>query len=236
MPPSRSVEVADAAHAVGRLAVLDAAVGDARVPLRQAVEVADARPHVVGAGVDHAGDVDAGPSRYSFLRPDAGGSAACAPLDAADQPLDVAALDADLAQQLVDQRRLGAEAQRRVDDAVGEVAAGWLAVAVAAAAQPPRPSTCRILMPSMRSIGLTDSRMMRLGLLDQPQAQRRHARLGRQHVVRLVHQAQRLGLDLGAHPHRHRADLVGVGIGLGLRADRRAAVGAGGLLGLRGAR
>src|SRR5258705_13336732 len=25
---------------------------------------------------------------------------------------------------------------------------------------PPRPSTCRILIPSMRSIGLTDSRMM----------------------------------------------------------------------------
>ena len=73
----------------------------------------------------------------------------------------------------------------------------------------------------------------RLGLLHQPHPERRHPRLRREHVVRVVHQAQRLGLDLGPHPHRHRADLVGVGIGLGLGPDRRAAVGAGFLLGAR---
>src|SRR5215203_2765586 len=56
-------------------------------------------------------------------------------------PADVAALDADLAQELVDQRRLGAEAQGRIDDAVGQAAADVAAVdpataAATAAAQP----------------------------------------------------------------------------------------------------
>ena len=40
----------------------------------------------------------------------------------ADQLLDVTTLDADLAQQPIDQRRLRAEAQGRIDDAVGKIA------------------------------------------------------------------------------------------------------------------
>src|SRR5215217_6001290 len=49
-------------------------------------------------------------------------------------PADIAALDADLAQELVDQRRLGAEAKRRIDDAVGQAAADVAGIAPAAGA------------------------------------------------------------------------------------------------------
>src|SRR5262245_33661026 len=45
-------EIADAADLVGRLAVLDAAFRDARMPGGQAVEVAHARPDAVGAAID----------------------------------------------------------------------------------------------------------------------------------------------------------------------------------------
>jgi hypothetical protein len=45
---------------------------------------------------------------------------------------DVAAVDPDLAQKLIDQRRLRTVAQRRVDDAVGEAAASVPLVARAA--------------------------------------------------------------------------------------------------------
>ena len=48
-------EIAHAADLVGRLAILDAAFGDRRMPVRQSVEVANAGPDAVGAGVDDAG-------------------------------------------------------------------------------------------------------------------------------------------------------------------------------------
>ena len=70
-----------------------------------------------------------------------------------------------------------------------------------------------------------------LGLFHQLQAQRRCTRIGREHVVRLVHPAQRLGLDLGPHAHSQAADLVGVGVGSRLRHHGGATVGAGFLLG-----
>src|SRR6185369_9289086 len=154
---------------------------------------------------------------------------------AADEALDVAAFDADLAQQLVDERRLRAIAQRRVDEPVGEAARvrAVAATAIAAAAEAVDVEDLDALDPLHRPHRLADDR---LGLLDQPHAQGGGARLGREHVVRVVHHPRRFGLDLSAHAHRHRADLLGVGVGLGLGADRGAAVDAGLLLGARRAR
>ena len=70
-----------------------------------------------------------------------------------------------------------------------------------------------------------------LGFFHQTHAQRRHACLGAEHVVRLVHHAQCFGLYLAAQAQRHGFYLVGVGVGLGLRAQGRATVGAGAALG-----
>src|SRR6187455_2862457 len=113
------VEVADATDPVARFAVLDPAVGDTGMPLRQAVEVADARPDGVGAGVDDARRVDAdhrarrrGAPRQASApsggseRSELGGFISfllrCSrrqrdlgAADAADEALDVAAFDAD---------------------------------------------------------------------------------------------------------------------------------------------
>src|SRR4029079_14460209 len=72
------VEVADAADAVARLAVLDPTVGDSRVPLRHAVEVADPRPHGVGTRVDDARDVDPDHA-LALLTPGCASSAAALP-------------------------------------------------------------------------------------------------------------------------------------------------------------
>ena len=87
-------------------------------------------------------------------------------------------------------------------------------------------------MPSMRSIGFTDSRMMASSFSTSRRRSADSARLGRQHVLRLVHQAHAPRLRSRRGSRRQRLDLVGVGLGLGLRAHRRAAVGAGVLLGL----
>ena len=56
--PRQQHDICSATKAWDRQLKVDAAVGNQRMPLRQAVEVADARPHVVGAGLDDAGDVD----------------------------------------------------------------------------------------------------------------------------------------------------------------------------------
>ena len=201
--------------------------------LRQAVEVAHRLPDRVGRRVDDARHVDPDHEASSpLLRAGAGwASTERGRAHALRDRAELAALHADLAQQLVDQRRLRAEAQRAVDH---RRRAPTPLPSPSAPPPPPRPSTCRILMPSIRSIGLTLSRMIAFHLLDQAQAQRRGARLGRQHVLRLVHQARALGLDLVADLQGERADLLGVRLGLGLRADRRAAVGGGRLLGFGG--
>src|SRR5262245_15714210 len=63
-------EVAHTPDLVGRLAVLDPALRDRRVPVRQAVEVADAAPHPIAAGVDDARYVDARHRAQAFAPPD----------------------------------------------------------------------------------------------------------------------------------------------------------------------
>ena len=86
-------------------------------------------------------------------------------------------------------------------------------------------------MPSIRSIGRTDSRMIASAFSTSFIRRADILASGESMLWASFIMRSRLGLDLGAHPHRHRLDLLGVGIGLGLGQDRRAAVGAGVLLG-----
>ena len=86
-------------------------------------------------------------------------------------------------------------------------------------------------MPSMRSIGRADSRMMPSSLSIRRRRIADMPRLGRQHVLRLVHQPQALGLDLVADARGQRADALGIGLRLGLGAHRRAAIRRGVFLG-----
>src|SRR5690606_21722273 len=62
------VEIAHAADLVRRLAALDAAFADARMPARQGVEVADALPHFCRGRVDHGRDEHSRHLRLLFLR------------------------------------------------------------------------------------------------------------------------------------------------------------------------
>ena len=101
------VKVADATDAVTGLVVLDPAVRNDGVPLGQGIEVADARPDVVRRCVNHAGDVNLDQALLlglcAWLRRWQSGLRAG---DTTYQLLDVAALDADLAQELINQRCL----------------------------------------------------------------------------------------------------------------------------------
>src|SRR6185369_1190055 len=135
---------------------------------------------------------------------------------------DVAALHADLAQQLVDERRLSAEAQRRVHHAVGDVAAVGLSAA-AAAAQPVDVQDADALDALHRLDRLADDA---LELVDELPPHGRLARLRREEVGRRVHQRQSLGLDLVVDLRRQRADAARLRVGLGLRdLDTLAALG-----------
>src|SRR5512134_721821 len=161
-----------------------------------------------------------------------GAAARLALEQAARELADVAALDADLAQQLVDERRLRAVAERRVDDVVGEAAAAPV-VALRTAAAPAEPVHLQdldALDPLERPPRLADDR---LEVVDELEPHCRHPRLGREDVRRLVHQACALGLHLVADARGERPDLLRVGLGLGLGAHRRAAVRGRRLLGLR---
>lgn len=123
-------EIANAAHLVGRQPVLDVAVLDRRMPARQPIEITDLRPDLVGRRVEHARCIHLhhlGP-RLALLR---GGIRLrltdALPLGRVNQPLEVsghlrqrAGRQADLLEQLVDQRALGTIPQRAVDDLVAE--------------------------------------------------------------------------------------------------------------------
>ena len=91
-------------------------------------------------------------------------------------------------------------------------------------------------MPSMRSIGLTDSRMMASSLSMSFMPHGRQPRVGAQQVLRLVHQPRALGIDLEPDARRQRPDLLGIGVRLGFGAHRRAAIGRRRLLGAGGDR
>gem|GEM_PF-6550529 len=88
------VEVPDAADAVARLVVLDAAIGYRWVPLRQRIEVTDTRPDRVGAGVDNAAHVDL---NHRLLLWRAQRQTGVGAADAAHQVLYVAAFDTNFA-------------------------------------------------------------------------------------------------------------------------------------------
>src|SRR6185437_9413888 len=141
-------EVAHTADLVGRLAALDPALGDRRVPIRQAVEIAHARPDAVVARVDDGGHVDPGHgalrpllartalggrlargrwrSRLAFAAALARGVADALHVarftNEARHLGEASALDANFRQDRVDQRRLYAVAQRRIDHLVGGAA------------------------------------------------------------------------------------------------------------------
>ena len=114
----------------------------------------------------------------------------------ADQPRhlgEASALDADVGKDEVDQWSLHAIAQRRIDDFVG--------VALRPPLPPPplplRPSTWRMRMPSIFSIGLTLSRTMPSIRSSSLAAEQRVARLVGEHVFGLIEQPLRLGFDRG---------------------------------------
>ena len=86
-------------------------------------------------------------------------------------------------------------------------------------------------MPSMRSIGRTDSRMMASAFST---SRMRSADMRASGVSMLCASFIRRSASASISARTRIAielDLVGVGVGLGLGADRRAAVGAGVLLG-----
>src|SRR5688572_21934515 len=147
---------------------------------------------------------------------------------------DVAAVQADLLQQHVHERRLRAVAQRAVDDVVGHAATAAVAPAAPATAAQPVDVQDADALDALH--GFHALAHDALHLLEQAHAQRRGARLRREDVARLVHQAHAVGLDLGADLGRQRADLVGFRLGARLRLERGTAVGGGHLLGLGGLR
>src|SRR5262245_25218307 len=239
-------EIANATDPVGRLTILDPALGDRRMPVRQAVEVADARPDFGRGRRQHARCVD--PRHVSVSDPSAGRVAAtrrrltagrrrrfAAPAFAAGllgdalhvgrfahqaaEPRQAAALDADLFQHLVDHRRLHAVAQRRLDHLVGRIARGR----AAATGQP-------VDMQNADALDLLD----RLDAfahdafhaIEQTAPEQSVARLIGEHVLGLVEQLLRLGLDRGAHLFGLRGDLFFLCLLLGEHdLDRLAALG-----------
>ena len=102
-----------------------------------------------------------------------------------------AALDADVGEDRVDQRGLHAVAQRRIDDLVG----GAAAAAAAAAIEAVDLEDADALDLLHRLDALAHDA---LDAVEQFAAEQRVARLVGQHVLRLVEQALRLGLDGGA--------------------------------------
>ena len=108
-----SVKVANATNAITRLTVFNSAVGNRWVPRRQTVEVTNARPHVVRGSFNHAGDVDLdqalllGANRWGARR-----QRDLRAAHTANETLNISALNTNFAQQLIYERRLGAESQR----------------------------------------------------------------------------------------------------------------------------
>src|SRR5262249_28940237 len=119
----------------------------------------------------------------------------------------------DLAQQLVDERGLGAEAQRRVHDAVGEAAAVALPAAPTAA-QSFDVQDADALDALHRLHRLADDALQ---LVDELATQGRLARLRREEVRRRVHQGEPFGLHLVVDPRGQRADAARLRLRLGLR-------------------
>src|SRR5262249_48653255 len=134
-----------------------------------------------------------------------------------------ATFDAQLLQQRVDQRRLGAIAERAIDNTLGNVGAP---IAVALGPRCAAPQT--VDLPNLdaldllhRAHALADDA---LELLEQPQAHGQLARLRRQGVFRLVHLADAFGLDRMAQLRDGNANLLRRGFAFGEDADGVGAV------------
>src|SRR6185436_10917175 len=218
-------KVAHASDLVRGLAALDAALRNRRMPVRQAVEIAHARPDAVVAGVDDGGDVDPGHgvistflARSAFGGGLAGGGgrriglafrlalAALAGFRFLDA-LHVARL-ADQAGHLGKAAALDADiGEDRVDQwrlhpvtqrRVDHLVGGAAAAIVAAA-------------PAVEAVDLKDADALdllhrldalahdALDAVEQLAAEQRVARLICEHVLGFVEQPLRLGLDGGAH-------------------------------------
>ena len=207
--PLRRRKVAHAADLVGGLAAFDAALGDGGMPVRQAVEIAHARPDAVVARVDDGGDVD--PRHLKPFRCRVGGGRLrlalgrrCLLADArhiarlADQAAhlgEAAALDADIGQDGIDQRRLHAIAQGRIDHLVGGAAPAAAAAAVEAVERHDADALDLLHRLDALAHDAFDA-------VEQLAAEQRIARLVAQHVLGFVEQPLRLRLDGGAHARR----------------------------------
>ena len=107
---------------------------------------------------------------------------------------EAAALDADIRQERIDQRRLHAVAQRRIDHLVGGAAAAIAAMAVAVEAVDLEDADALDLLHRLDALA-HDA----FDAVEQLSAEQRVARLVGQHVLGLVEQPLRLGLDGRAH-------------------------------------
>ena len=108
-----------------------------------------------------------------------------------------AALDADVGEDRIDQRRLNAVAQGRIDHFVGCAACTAVAVAAVAAGQSVDVQDADALDLLHRLDALAHDA---LDAIEQLAAEQRVARLVGEHVLGLVEQLLRLGFDRRAHP------------------------------------
>src|ERR1700722_19725131 len=204
-------EIAHAADLVRGLAALDAALRDRRMPVRQTVEVAHPRPHPIVAGIDDGRNIDTSHDAPSTLlarrprrRPLARGrgwlglafSLRCRlPADAphvagfankARHLRKAAPLDTDAGENRIDQWRLTAVAQGRIDHFVGGAASA--ATAAATTADPTQPVDMQDADAFDFLHRLDALAHDTLDAVEQLAAEQRVARLIGKHVLGLVQQ------------------------------------------------
>src|SRR6266849_1828647 len=223
-------EIAHATDFVRGFSALDAALGDRRMPVGQAVEVAYPCPDPIVADIDDGRNIDTShgaPSallawarRFSLALGGTGGRSrrpvlalipwrglladtlhiACF-ANKAWHLRETATLDADVGEDRVDQRRLNAVTQRRIDHFV-RCTASAAAVSVAAG-QTVDVQDADALDLLHRLDALAHDA---LDAVEQLAAEQRVARLVGEHVLGLVEQLLRLGFDRRAHPFGLGAD------------------------------
>src|SRR3984957_15108733 len=243
-------EIAHAADLVRGLATLDAALGDRRMPIRQTVEVAHPRPYPVVAGIDDGRNIDTSHDAPSTLlawrprrRPLALGRSGRLgfalpfrwPLFAyrlhipgfankARHLGKAAPFDADVGEDRIDQRRLNAVAQGRIDHFVGGAApTPTTAAAAETAAQTVDRQNADALDFFHRLDALAHDA---LDAVEQLAAEQRVARLIGKHVLRLIEQLLSFGLDRRAHAFGPGGDALLLGFLLGdQHLDRLAPLG-----------
>src|ERR1700676_2600283 len=220
------VEIAHAADLVRGLSALDPALGDRRVPVGQAVEVAHPCPDPITADVDDGRNIDPSHGAPSALlgrtrRPSValrsigggrGGWLGFTPFLRRGRLADAlhvagfanktrhlgktATLDADVGEDRIDQRRLNAVAQGRIDDFVG-CAASAIAVATIVPGEAIDMQDADALDLLHRLDAFAHDA---LDAIEQLAAEQLVACLVGEHVLGLVEQFLRLGFDRRAHP------------------------------------